>query len=141
MRLPEPELVRTLLRWLKDGPPGAIPIDRDGRSLGALVVASWEDAGDAALPAMTRRWLRQEVLPSEDRLLFWIKSPDGQCVGHVGLQAFDFAAHTVILDHLAIAGSLEDALVAAALVTLANWAKEQLDMTVLSIPSRYREAA
>jgi hypothetical protein len=160
---PPAEHVRTLLRWLKDGPPGAIPIERPGRPPGALVAVTWEDAGDAdaldrasrwylaelalragarpVAPETIRRWLQQEILPSDDRVLFWIKGADGRPVGHVGLRAFDFAARTVVVGDLAGEDAMVDPLIGAAMEALARWAKEQLGMTAVGIPSRRAEAA
>ena len=39
----------TLFRWFKEGPPGAIPIEHDHRSVGLLQAATWEDAGGPPL--------------------------------------------------------------------------------------------
>src|SRR5262245_15232346 len=113
MHGPHADSVRVLLRWLKDGPPGAIPILLDGRTLGSLVAVTWEDAGDAdalerlarwheaglpgapATRATARRWLQREVLPDDDRVLFWIEDDGRRRVGYLGLAYFDFAANRV----------------------------------------------
>src|SRR5262245_49276038 len=36
--------IQTLFRWFKEGPPGAVPIEHDQRSVGLLQAATWEDA-------------------------------------------------------------------------------------------------
>jgi hypothetical protein len=64
---PHPKEVRTLIRWLKEGPSGAIPIihlarsdfglgSTDQLSLGSLQVVTWEDAGDRDAIDRLVRW-------------------------------------------------------------------------------------
>ena len=94
--MPDLTAVHVLLRWLKDGPQGAIPIGLEPPSRGSLQAVTWEDAGDllaldrlsrwhAAPAAGLRRWLQQVVLPCPDRLLFWVLDAQGRFLGHVGL--------------------------------------------------------
>jgi RimJ/RimL family protein N-acetyltransferase len=144
------EQVRPLLHWLKDGPLGAIPIERDGRSLGLLQAVTWEDAGDRVAlerlsrwhefawfpepfpvsPASIRRWLVEQVLPVGDRILFWVKDVRGGFVGHVGLSRFDYAARAVsVSDHVS-SGPSSAGLMAAAVESLARWAAESLQLHV-----------
>lgn len=92
---------------VKEGPPGAIAFEGH-EVVGLLQAAFWEDAGDAVLmgrlacwrrcsPALARAWLVEEVLTARARALFWVKTGEGQIVGHVGLSPFDFAGGTVVL--------------------------------------------
>jgi hypothetical protein len=98
---PRLEQVLTLFRWIKDGPPGAIPIEAAGRSLGRLQAVTWEDAGDHSVlqrltgwsrpetvpgdRAAVRRWLVDEIMRPADRLLFWVQDTRGEPVGLLGL--------------------------------------------------------
>jgi hypothetical protein len=136
----QPEHLRTLFRWFKEGPRGAIAIEQAGRSLGLLQAVGWEDAGTIALledlarwhgPALpdgaaARRWLIGEVLPAPDRVLFWVKDVRGRAAGHVGLSRLDPATGSVTLSDVCRAGPDDEALVAAAVAALSGWAQRCL---------------
>src|SRR5437660_3760809 len=144
MEGPPAQDVRTLLRWMKEGPPGALPVEQGGRSLGCLQAVTWEDAGDpaalgrlarwhgpyAAAPAAARRWLVEQVLPAADRVLFWVKDVRGGFAGHAGLSRLDVAARTAALCDVVAAGPAADRLVAAAALALAGWARATLGLEV-----------
>lgn len=100
---PTPDQLHLVLRWMKDGPPGAIPLVRAGRPAGCLQAVTWEDAGDFALladlagrdGAAFRDRLIHEILPPPDRLLFVVRDASGVVRGHLGLRRFDLAGGTV----------------------------------------------
>lgn len=48
----------------------------------------------------TRRWIREQVTPREDRILFMIQPPTGAPIGHVGLTNFDFRMRTCECDNV-----------------------------------------
>lgn len=153
------EQVYLLFRYLKEGPPGAIPIQKDNRSLGILQAVNWEDAGDhAALermvrwhesafawigesfpvtPASVRRWLLEQVLPAPDRLLFWVKDLRGSFVGHLGLTHLHFDTRSVCIGDLVAATPAAEVLVAQAMTTLAHWTEESLGLVVRPLDSRH----
>lgn len=144
--------LRVLLRWFKEGPPGAIPLGPSGCDCGALQAVTWEDAGDAEcveqlahwrmiarLPGATthtqavasvRRWLTREVLPDEDRVLFWIKDGEGQLVGHLGLEQFDFEAGLAQLSDVLCEPGAE-ALLSVAEATLTRWTHETFGLRLV----------
>jgi hypothetical protein len=146
----QPNQVRTLIRWLKEGPPGAIPISRGQQSLGSLQAVVWEDAGDreavnrlvgwhesafavfaAPVPVTrhgARQWLVEQVLEAPERLLFWIKDIRGQAVGHAGLARFDFAVRTVSLRDVVCGVPGSESLVAEAVEALRGWVREAFQM-------------
>jgi hypothetical protein len=134
----QPEQLRTLFRWFKEGPPGAIPIEQQGRSLGLLQAVSWEDAGTAGLledlagwhgpgfsVAAARRWLTDEVLPTPDRVLFWVKDVRGEVVGHVGLSQLGIDG-TVTISDVLCGSPAGEALLAAAVGALVGWVQGSL---------------
>ena len=144
--------VQSLIRWLKDGPAGIIPISSDRQSLGTLCAVTWEDAGDSqvierledwhrqafttfAVPlSLTRhderRWLIEQVLDPPDRLLFWIHDLTGRAVGHAGLGRFDFTSRRVGLRDV-LCGQIGSALlVTRAVETLRDWVLESCQMTL-----------
>jgi hypothetical protein len=141
---------RVLIRWLKEGPVGAIPITHDEQSRGALVAATWEDAGDRAaverlgrwhqsafavfgVPARVtavgaRQWLVEQVLEAPERVLFWVRDASGRVVGHVGLARFDFTARTVALRDVVCGEPAGQALMGAAVGALRAWVREAFGM-------------
>jgi hypothetical protein len=145
---PQAQEVRTLIRWLKEGPPGAIPISRGPHPLGSLQAVSWEDAGDLggmerlgswhasafaafaapAAPSGVRQWLVEQVLEAPERVLFWIRDASGRPVGHVGLANFDFRRRTVSLRDVVCDPEGTGPLAASAVETLRAWVRETLRM-------------
>jgi hypothetical protein len=137
-----------LLRWLKEGPPGAIPIELDGHSLGSLQAVTWEDAGDLAAleqvaswhegmsPASVRRWLVEQVLPAPGRVLFWVRDVRGERLGHAGLSRLNVEAGTVAVSDVVAAHFAAERLVNEALAALAGWAREALGVEALAMPAR-----
>jgi hypothetical protein len=151
---PNSASVFRLLRWMKEGPPGAIPITQGGRTLGCLTAVTWDDAGDLAVidrlvswhrpafatlagqfpvtPDGARQWLTRRVLADEGRALFWVRGVSGEPVGHVGLCGFDFHTGSVEACDV-IAGEPAAAwLVNAAISALGQWATEALGVTPTS---------
>lgn len=149
---PDSSPLFTLLRWMKEGPPGAIPVQRGSRSLGTLRAVGWEDAGDrdavarlarwheqafarfSGPPAVTaegtRQWLVERVLHAPGRVLFWVRDVRGVAVGHLGLGGHNPIAGTVeIID--ALTGEPDgESIMTAAADTLAEWARETVGLTL-----------
>lgn len=158
-----PDDVRTLLRWFKDGPPGAIPIEEGGKSLGFLQAATWEDAGDGealerlgawhestfswfpepfpVTPASVRNWLVEQVLRPVDRVLFWIKDVRGNFAGHVGLTRIDHASGQATIGDIVSSQPSQDRLVHAGIEALAAWTQDMLGMRVNVASTRHSRAA
>jgi hypothetical protein len=146
----QPQQVRVLIRWLKEGPPGAIPVSRGQQSLGSLRAITWEDAGDrdalaclatwhssafavvgapvAMTPASVRRWLVDQILEAPERALFWIRNVRGEAIGHVGLSGVDFARRTVAVRDLVCGVDGNEDLAAEAVAALCGWARDVLGM-------------
>jgi hypothetical protein len=151
----QPEQLRILFRWFKEGPPGAIAIEQSGRSLGMLQAAGWEDAGSAGLMdelsawnrpafpdrAAARRWLTDEVLPTPDRVLFWVRDVRGRAVGHVGLADLDSAGGTMKLTDVLCGVPGSETLVAAAVEAVVHWVHHALHLQVYRDPQRQVMAA
>jgi hypothetical protein len=144
MEGPAAQDVRLLLCWLKEGPPGALPVEQDGRSLGCLQAVTWEDAGDPAAlarlaqwhgppltPPAARRWLTEQVLAPADRVLFWVKGVGGDFAGHAGLTGLDFTARTAVVGDVVAADPAAAPLVAAAALALAEWARATLGLEIV----------
>lgn len=161
MNGPTTEQACLLLQWIKEGPPGAIPVESDGRSLGSLQAVTWEDAGELAAleqltawhetafarfpeaipvaPASVRRWLVEQVLPAHDRVLFWLRNARGERVGHAGLSRLDLDAGTCSITDIVSADIAADRLMNEALGTLRTWSRETFGVEPL--PSSQRTAA
>jgi hypothetical protein len=141
----QPEQLCTLFRWLKEGPPGAIPIEHEGRSLGHLQAVGWEEAGNSAAveqlarwhlsagatlpttPSTVRQWLEQ-VLHAPDRVLFWVRDARGRAVGHIAILAHDAA--TVTIGDVLCGEPAAARLLAAASGALAGWVSQELGLRV-----------
>jgi len=48
----------------------------------------------------TMRWILEELLPREDRILFFAETLDGVPFGHIGLTKFDFARRSCEIDNV-----------------------------------------
>jgi RimJ/RimL family protein N-acetyltransferase len=48
----------------------------------------------------TKQWLTEQILPREDRILFWVETLDGIPFGHFGLTNFDFELKSCELDNV-----------------------------------------
>jgi RimJ/RimL family protein N-acetyltransferase len=137
------EQVRTLFRWLEEGPPGAIPLVAGGRPA-ALQAVTWEDAGDraalarlarwhGATPEAMRRWLCQDVLDPPERILFWVRNGDGTALGHLGLHNFAFSEASAELDNVLRGAAGQPGLMTAATCALCTWAAEALRLRVIRL--------
>lgn len=155
--------VHLLLRWIKEGPPGMVPLEHEGRGLGSLQACTWEDAGNPHLlhllaqwhdtafrrfpqaPTVTaqsvRAWLVELVLPPPDRLLWFIKDLTGQPVGHVGVSRLDPVAGTGQLTDLVAADSGAQRLVDLGVVALGEWTQQNLGVRLTAASPATRRAA
>jgi hypothetical protein len=134
----QPEQLYVLFRWFKEGPPGAIPLEHEQRSLGLLQAVTWEDAGTSAAverladwhdtsPAGARRWL-QGVLQMPDRVLFWVKDVRGEALGHVGLSHLDAENGTITISDVLHGAPGVEGLMTAALACLGDWVNQSLKL-------------
>jgi hypothetical protein len=144
------EQLLTLFRWFKEGPPGAVPIEHNDRSIGVLVAVTWEDAGCSAaagrlaawhesaqpfpepFPATSsgaRQWLVERVLQTTDRVLFWVKDVRGQAVGHVGLSELDANEGRITVADVLCGAAGHEGLMAAAVNCLTDWLQSSLQLT------------
>src|SRR5262249_45628300 len=126
--------IQTLFRWFKEGPPGAIPVEHEQRSVGLLQAATWEDAAGPPAEKLElwhgagtgRRWLVEAVLKTPDRVLFWVKDVRGEVVGHVGLWGLDEAAATITVGDVVCGAAGHEGLMAAAVGCLVGWVSRSL---------------
>jgi hypothetical protein len=144
--------VCTLIRWMKEGPAGAIPINGAGESAGTLHAATWDDAGDHDLMDQllkwrtlatasdglvprtangARQWLQERILGQRECLLFWIRDAAGQVAGQVCLAHFDFAAGSVCLCDVVCGRRGAEALVSSAVETVKSWTREALQISAV----------
>ncbi len=77
----------------------------------------------------TKRWLAKALLENPDRLLFWLKTPDGAHVGHLGLFRFDYARRHCEADNI-VRGrrDLLPGVMTLALAALMDWTFATLDV-------------
>lgn len=80
----------------------------------------------------TKKWLTEQILHREDRILFIIETLDGIPFGHIGLTNFDFSSKSCEINNV-LRGKPECIKIgmSAALQTLINWAFLELDVRTL----------
>ncbi len=100
------------------------------------LLAHWREGAQNSFPAIfpvtldgTRRWLIKQVLELPDRMLFWVKSPQGQKIGHAGIYRIDFEERSVELDNVVrgVPKVMRGAMYSAVQVIL-SWAFTTLEM-------------
>jgi len=100
------------------------------------LLAAWREAAQGSFPAVfpvtlegTRRWLIRQVLEVPDRLLFWVQGPQGQKIGHLGINRLDFAARNLELDNVVrgVPRVMRGAMYSS-VQTMLNWVFVTLDM-------------
>lgn len=93
------------------------------------LLAEWRDASAEWFPSQfkvtkkgTRKWLKEKLINTEDRILFWVQSLDGFLIGHMGLYRFDFKNQTCEIDNV-IRGkqNIMPGIMTLGLKTLLNW--------------------
>ena len=125
MAIPLRDVVLAALRRFKEvgaAPETTLPLLQKGRVVGRLEPISWADAAKPETASIlakwrekanpffpsqfpvtlegTQRWLIKGVLETADRILFWVRTPNGRPVGHVGLFRFDFDKKGTEVDNI-----------------------------------------
>lgn len=70
-------------------------------------LAKWRKQSEIWFPSQfkvtlsgTKKWLKERLLNTDDRILFIIESPSGKPIGHVGLYRFDFKKKSCEIDNV-----------------------------------------
>jgi RimJ/RimL family protein N-acetyltransferase len=98
------------------------------------VLTEWRHANIAGFTKIfrpsyegTRSWARGQLIDRNDRILFFVREPDGPFTGHVGLSSFDFTARTFEIDNVVRGESSgPKGIMQAALEVLLEWGCSQL---------------
>lgn len=82
----------------------------------------------------TKKWLAHQVIGAQDRLLFWIQTPDNHPIGYIGLYRFDFKKRTCEIDSV-MRGvkNLVPGVMTLALNTLLQWSFAFLKMKAATL--------
>lgn len=82
----------------------------------------------------TKRWLREQVINAEDRILFWVQTLDGVLIGHMGLYRFDFKNKSCEIDNV-IKGkqNIIPGIMTFAQRALMNWSFSKLELENLTL--------
>lgn len=100
----------------------SLPIEIDGKVVSKLrpitfesledekviqALANWRSSAQKWFPSQfnvtpegTRKWLENQVLHTDDRILFMIETQEGNSVGHVGLFRFDYKNKSCEIDNI-----------------------------------------
>jgi RimJ/RimL family protein N-acetyltransferase len=135
-------------------PPLQLPVCCGGAVVARLEPVTWADADDEAAVALladwrraaadafpsqfpvtqagTQRWLVKQLLETPDRVLFWVTTPDGRRLGHLGLFRYDPLEQQIEIDNVVrgVPGELPGVMTAA-LHTLLGWTFGTLGMTAV----------
>lgn len=106
----------------------------DNELIGLL--AKWRDKNQFAFPTQfkvtkegTRNWLYNNILRNNAKILFMVKSINGDHVGHMGLATFDFDNRSCEIDNIVKGDQLaQKGLMTHALRSMVNWAFKNLEL-------------
>lgn len=97
------------------------------------LLAKWRHASQVWFPAQftvteegTRDWVQKKLIDAEDRILFFIETPNGKPIGHVGLFRFNFSEFACEIDNVIRGETYIPGIMTSAIVTLIAWAKKYL---------------
>lgn len=131
-----------------------LPIrDREGAVVGRLRVISkesskksieikhlsdWRRTYSYWFPSMfrvtisgTKRWVTERLLKVPDRILFMVEDLEGNAIGHVGLNRFDFKHESCEIDNVIRGNATLPGIMTLALKELTNWTIEYLGVKKL----------
>lgn len=75
----------------------------------------------------TRLWARKLLIDRSDRILFYVRTADGQDIGHVGLSSFDFDLRSCEIDNIVRGGTgVAPGAMVAAVRLLIKWTSENI---------------
>lgn len=79
----------------------------------------------------TKKWLKNQLIDVPDRILFIIETPDGQEIGHLGLNRFNFTDLSCEIDNVVRGNGLLPGIMTKALRVLINWSFFHLGIKTL----------
>lgn len=104
------------------------------------LLAEWREVSSNSFPTQfkvteegTRKWLDEQVINKDDRILFMIYSNDRIPIGHMGIDLFDYHHRLCYIDNV-IRGEEEiKGIMTLAMKTLICWAFKELRLSSLNI--------
>lgn len=93
----------------------------------------WREKNQRAFPSQfkvtlkgTRLWFESQLMDKNDRILFFVKDPDGNRVGHLGLYRFDYEKKACEIDNVIRGSKSSPGIMTMALTALINWTHNEL---------------
>lgn len=118
-----------------------LTIDDIGNPNSVVLLSKWRKENEWWFPAQfevrderTKKWLEDQVIKNESRLLFWIKTKEGTPVGHIGLYRINPADFSCEIDN--VLRGVSDApkgIMTDALLVLMDWAFSVLGSRALEL--------
>jgi len=103
------------------------------------LLAKWRKMHEKWFPAQfkvteegTKKWLKEKVIDTTDRLLFMIKA-DGKYIGHIGLFRFDFDNMTYEIDNIVRGEPLHPGIMTDAISKMMYWGKKELGIKIYKL--------
>jgi RimJ/RimL family protein N-acetyltransferase len=94
-----------------------------------------------ATDTQTSQWLSGPVHGNLGKLLFMVETPDGKCVGHVGLGFIDWEKAYGEADAIVSGGNSPPGLMKESLLALMRWSRDVLQLTTLAVRVRSDNSA
>lgn len=76
--------------------------------------------------AGTKKWMTEQLLNKEDRILFMVKNNKNTFLGHMGLYSFDFDEESCEIDNVVRGVNITPGIMTYALKSLINWTETVL---------------
>lgn len=103
------------------------------------LLAEWRERNWQAYPTVfkvtkegTKKWIQDQLIDREDRILFMIVTLDNQPIGHMGLSNFDFDKREAEIDNVVRGvNNVLPGVMTLALKTLINWSFTELGLNRL----------
>jgi len=139
------------IKEIKNNPNFEIPLYQNGSSIGYLapvkksalvvdILKEWRERNQYAFPTVfkvtlegTEKWLEEQVMNREDRILFMVKNKKESYVGHLGLSSFDYEDTSCEIDNVIRGKSETKGIMTSAHYGLTDWAFSNLDLRRLTL--------
>lgn len=102
------------------------------------LLANWRKTHEQWFPAQfkvtiegTKKWFLDQVINTEDRILFMLETLKGLPIGHMGLFRFSSSDSSIEVDNVLRGKSLLPGVMTSSLITLTGWAFKTLGIKIL----------
>lgn len=145
------EDVLNKIREVKNNNKFEIPLYQNDNPVGYLVpfeknaplvslLKDWREKSQYAFPTVfnvtlegTEKWLDEQVMKREDRILFMIKNKEESYVGHLGFSNFDYDDRSCEIDNVVRGKNETPGIMTSAHYGLTDWAFSDLNLKRITL--------